>query len=64
MSNIKIKCPKCRSNEFEVPRTDLRPTDKVKCAKCGFSDTYERIVGPVAKKHVEDELKKAFEGLR
>ena len=63
MSNIKFKCPKCGSDEFKLPRSDIRNTDKITCVKCGFRDTYERIVGPQAQKLAEDEFKKEFKEL-
>ena len=64
MNNIQFKCPKCSSTEFNVPRKDLRDTDKITCAKCGFTDTYKRIIEPQAQKYAADALAKAFKGLR
>ena len=64
MSDLQFSCPKCRGTVFKVPRKDLRDSDKITCEKCGFTDAYGRIVGPQAKKYVENEFKKAFKNIR
>ena len=65
MGKIMFKCPKCGAGMFKVPRTDLRLHDKITCEKCGFTDTYERMVGTATQKKIaEDEVRKAFKGLR
>jgi predicted nucleic-acid-binding Zn-ribbon protein len=60
MSEIKFQCPKCGSTEFEVSRRDLRPDDKMTCAKCGATDTYQRLVVDRVRKKAVDAIKKAF----
>ena len=64
MSDVKFKCPKCGADEFQLPRSDLRPTDKIACVKCGFADSYEKIVAPQALKLVAEKLKKGLKGLK
>ena len=64
MSDLKFTCPKCRGEVFNVPQKDLKANDKITCAKCGFTDTYERIVTPQAKRYTEDAVKKAFKNLK
>ena len=60
MSNITIHCPRCRSTEFNAARKDVQARDRITCAKCGHSDTFENIAGSAAKKYAEDALRKAF----
>ena len=55
---LTLTCPRCGDQR---PPADDRAL--VTCAKCGLTDTYERIVGPQAQHYVEDEVKKAFKGL-
>jgi transposase-like protein len=64
MSTIRFKCPRCGGETFKVPRKDLQSHDRITCDGCGYSDTYERVVGPQAKKIAEDAVRKAFKGLR
>lgn len=60
MSPLQIKCPKCANREFKVPRNNLRDTDKITCAKCGFTGTYAKVLGPQATKYAQDALEKAI----
>ncbi len=64
MSTIRFKCPRCGGGTFRVLRKDLQSHDRITCDKCGFSDTYERVVGPQAKKIAEGAIRKAFKGFR
>ena len=64
MSEIKIKCPRCRGTQFKTPSDDPWPKDRLTCTRCGFSNTYERIVGDDATQAVMDQLSKAFKGFR
>ena len=67
MSDIQLKCPKCGSREFKIPRANPSDTDKFTCPKCGGSYTYAALAKPVTDKLVkdaEDALTKAFKGLR
>ena len=67
MSEIKFKCPKCRNEDFKVPRKDLRETDKITCAKCGFTTTYAALAKPTTDKlmrDAEDTLAKAVKRFR
>ncbi len=62
MSEIKVKCPKCGGKVFDLPREDVRDHDKITCAKCGFTDTYERIAGPTVDKLMDDAARDIFKG--
>lgn len=64
MSTISIKCS-CGSEDFEVPKNP-KPSDTIKCAKCGATGKYGEVVKSATsqakiaiEKNLKDALKKA-----
>jgi predicted nucleic-acid-binding Zn-ribbon protein len=67
MSNRQIPCPKCGHDTFNLPIPEPKLSDTLTCAKCGFSDSYERLLAPVVQKELNDAavaLTKAFNGFK
>jgi len=60
MGDVKVKCPKCGSENFVGPARELGPTDYMTCAACGFSDTYKRLILDQLPKPTLDDIKKIF----
>ena len=67
MSNTEIHCPKCGHGTFNLPVPEPKLSDNLTCAKCGFADSYERLLAPVVQKQLDgaaDALTKAFNGFK
>lgn len=66
-SHISLRCQRCGSEQFQMPRADPRPEDVISCAGCGAQGRFDQIRADAlrqAKEQVERALHDAFRGSR